>query len=227
MSDAFQRPDHGAAVANGRIADPNVDSTGDDGERPERVSTGGREPEIEPTVTAGERLAASVRRASTMVRSSVPLRTVAFVLPPLLLPFALGLPPLATVAVILLVAWVVIAAALLTTMMFDGSDQLALRAIERRLQERADAPVSSAPVSGAPVSSATATDALMAIGAQLDAISDRLDRLAEVSDRPRSTSDMHHRPQEQWPDSRGGDQNDRYDHGVEPERHWSPTRWQQ
>ena len=151
-----------------------------------------------------------------------------------MLPFALGLPTGATLALIVLLAWLAGAAAVLATMMFDGSDQLALRAIERRLDQLVQSPLS------------TDNEALMALGAQLDAMSDRLDMIGErvdtMSDRRDTLShrraeqgaavrrqtmpDMHHRPQEHWSPSPGGDHNERYDIDVVPERPWSRPEWQ-
>lgn len=180
--------------------------------------------EIERAVPASQQLQDSVRRVATVVRSSVPLRTVAFVLPPLVLPLALGFSFGATLAVALLLLWLAAASATLATLMFDGSDQLALRSIERRLEQLAGTGTSD----GATASENT--EALMAIGAQLDAMSDRLDELVEASAPPKPpappASDRAHRPQEHWSTSQGGDQNDRYDHDVVSDRPWSPPRWQ-
>lgn len=223
LTDAFQRPDGGASAWRLQAGDPSWDRSSADRRQP-GVAAGGRpDGEIETAVPAGSQLADSLRRAMTAVRSSVPLRTVAFLLPPLVLPFALGLSLGATLAVGLLLLWLAAAAAVLTTMMFDGSDQLALRAIERRLERLAGGSLSSG---GASSDAHTDTEALMAIGVQLDAMGDRLDELAAMAIRTPKSPDMTHRPQEHWSSAREGDQNDRYDHGVEPERHWSQPRWQ-
>lgn len=219
MTDAFQRPDGGAAAWRLQASDRSRDGAraGREDSGTQVAGRGGSE--IETAVPAGQQLGDSLRRVTTMVRSSVPVRTVAFVLPPLVLPLALGLSLGATLAVALLLLWLAAAAAVLTTMMFEGSDQLALRAIERRLDRLAEGSSSTG----------TDTEAIMAIGVQLDAMGDRLDELvsgASLASRPPTTSDMTHRPQEHWSSARGGDQNDRYDHDVEPERHWSQPRWQ-
>lgn len=196
VTDAFQRPEADAASV-----------VREDGE-------------IERAVPASEQLQDSVRRVATVVRSSVPLRTVAFVLPPLVLPLALGLSFGATLAVALLLLWLAAAAATLATLMFDGTDHLALRSIERRLEQLGGTGTSEGTVAS------ENTEALMAIGAQLDAMSDRLDELVAASAPSAATSDTPHRPQEHWSTSQGGDQNDRYDHDVVSERHWSQPRWQ-
>ncbi|MBW3604679.1 MAG: hypothetical protein KY460_07165 [Actinobacteria bacterium] len=196
MTDAFQRPEADAA------------------------SIAREDGEIERAVPASQQLQDSVQRVATVVRSSVPLRTVAFVLPPLVLPLALGLSFGATLAVALVLLWLAAASATLATLMFDGSDQLALRAIERRLEQLAG----TGTFEGATASENT--EALMAIGAQLDAMSDRLDELVAASAPPAAAPDRLHRPPEHWSTSQGGEQNDRYDRDVVSERPWSQPRWQ-
>ena len=161
--------------------------------------------EIEDAVPATQRLREALTGISATVRASVPLRTALFVLPPLVLPalaFDLSLGAALVVSVLLL--WLAGAAGVVATMMFEGSDQLALRAIERRLDEL--------PASGR----AGDDEALLAVGAQLDALNDRLDELAAER----------HRPQEQWSTSEEVAQNDRYDHDVVSGRHWSQPRWE-
>jgi hypothetical protein len=111
------------------------------------------------------------------------------------------------------------------TMMFEGSDQLALRAIERRLDEL------PSPATGRPADD----EALLAVGAQLDALNDRLDELTAATRTPapqpaaqrRSPEEaVDHRPQEHWSTSEEVDQYVRYDHDVVSGRHWSPPRWE-
>jgi hypothetical protein len=170
--------------------------------------------EIEDAVPVTQRLRVAVARLAANVRSSVPLRTALFVLPPLVLPalaFDLSLGAALVVSVLLL--WLAGAAGVVATMMFEGSDQLALRAIERRLDEL--------PAAGR----AADDEALLAVGAQLDALNDRLDELAAHR---RGAADLavEHRPQEQWSGPEEVAQNERYDHDVETGRHWSPPRWE-
>lgn len=219
MTDAFHRPNVGAAAWRAQSSDSDSGGPAIIGGEPGTVSARPRGGEIERAIPAGQQIADSLRRVVTIVRSSVPLRTVVFVLPPVLLPLALGLPLGNALVVTLLLLWLAGAAAVLATVMFDGSDQLALRAIERRLDKLADAPLSSD------------NEALMAIGAQLDAMSDRIDELgsaaASAPEQPSPAPDMHHRPQEHWSSAPGGDHNDRYDYDVVPERPWSRPRWQQ
>ena len=165
-------------------------------------------------MSVAQRLREAVARLTPRVRASVPLRTALFVLPPLVLPavaFNLSLGAALVVSVLLL--WLAAAAGVVATMMFDGSDQLALRAIDRRLDQL--------PLAGR----AADDEALLAVGAQLDALNDRLDELTAgwhgVADPA-----MDHRPQEQWSTSEDVPQNDRYDHDVGSGRHWSPPRWE-
>lgn len=181
---------------------------------PERDAAARRAPdEIEDAVPPTQRLRDEVARLAATVRASVPLRTALFVLPPLVLPavaFDLSLGAALVVSVLLL--WLAGAAGVVATMMFEGSDQLALRAIERRLDQL--------PVAGR----APDDEALLAVGAQLDALNDRLDEL--TADRRAMDPAVDHRPQEQWPTSEDVPQNDGYDHDVGSGRHWSPPRWE-
>jgi predicted ATPase len=112
-----------------------------------------------------------------------------------------------------LLLWLAAAAGVVATMMFDGSDQLALRAIERRLDKL--------PMAGR----AADDEVLLAVGAQLDALNDRLEELTAGR---HGTGDpaTDHRPQEQWSASEDVPQNDRYDQDVGSGRHWSPSRWE-
>jgi len=169
--------------------------------------------EIEDAVPAAQRLREAGARVSATVRASVPLRTALFVLPPLVLPaLAFDLSPAAALVVSVLLLWLAGAAGAVATMMFEGSDQLALRAIERRLDRL--------PLSGR----AGDDEALLAVGSQLDALNDRLDEL--TAEWRAAGSAGPHRPQEQWSTSEEVAQNDRYDHDVVSGRHWSPPRWE-
>jgi len=192
-----------------RAATPGADSPPAQGARARRAPD-----EIEEAVPATQRVREAVARLTATVRASVPLRTALFVLPPLVLPalaFDLSLGGALVVSVLLL--WLAGAAGVVATMMFEGSDQLALRAIERRLDEL--------PAAGR----AADDEALLAVGAQLDALNDRLDDLA-AGRRGAPDPALEHRPQEQWSTSEEVAENDRYDHDVESGRHWSPPRWE-
>ncbi len=196
MTDAFERPDVGGVAW--------------------RDQADGRPPQVELAVPAAQRINDSTRRLMAVLRSSVPVRTVLFVLPPLVLPpLAFDLSFGATLVVALLLLWLAAAAAVLATVMFDGSDALALRSIDRRLQEL-----------GAPAAAAE-RDALMAIGAQLDGLSDRVDALAAVSaPRAAAAPTGDHRPQEHWSTPQGVGHYERYDHEVASGSPWSHPRWQ-
>lgn len=180
--------------------------------------------EIEETIPAVERLRAAALRLWATTRSSVPVRTALFLLPPLVLPvLALDLSLGAALAVTLLLLWLAAAAGIVATLMFDGSDLLALRAIERRIDELAAA----GPAPG-PSSSTRDEEALLVVGAQLDALNDRLDALTAGAGTRRSRPDVavEHRPAEQWSPTPTRDHNDGHDHDVAPGRHWSPSEWQ-
>ncbi len=192
--------------------------------------------DIEESLPASARLRAALEGASARVRRSVPLRSALFVLPPLLLPPALGLSLGASLVATLLLLWLAAAAALLATIMFDGSDQLALRAIDRRLQAL-EAPAGTSAVaaptsaSGAQAPAVASTggppgdteDALLAIGSQLDRLNDRLDELATAGAGAHRPDD--HRPAEQW----SGQPHPGQDVGTAPDRgvrQWGEPRWQ-
>jgi hypothetical protein len=221
------------------------DAPPDDADRHDRDGRGALDPpdadgdarrprhhEIEEAMPASVQLRMAFERASSRVRGSVPLRTGLFVLPPLLLPLALGLSLATSLVVTLLLLWLAAAAGLLATIMFDGSDQLALRAIDRRLQAleasgSVSAPASAGPAAGrgvAPAPRAGDTeDALLAIGSQLDRLNDRLDDLALPRDRAHRPDD--HRPDEQW----SGQPRPRQDVGDAPDggaRQWGEQGWQ-
>jgi hypothetical protein len=91
LTDAYERPADGAAAWAAQASDPNANGARSVRDEPARSFAGGRGSEIERAVPAGQQLADSLRRVVTIVRSSVPLRTLLFVLPPLALPVALGL----------------------------------------------------------------------------------------------------------------------------------------
>ena len=169
--------------------------------------------EIEDAVPAAQRLREAGTRVWATVRASVPLRTALFVLPPLVLPaLAFDLSPAAALVVSVLLLWLAGAAGVVATMMSEGSDQLALRSIERRLDRLT------------PSGRAGDDEALLAVGSQLDALNDRLDELS--AGQRAAGSSVPHRPQEQWSMPEEVAQNDRYDHDVVSGRHWSPPRWE-
>jgi hypothetical protein len=192
-----------------QAATPSADAAPEQGAPARRTAD-----EIEDAVPAVQRLREALARLTATVRASVPLRTVLFLLPPLALPaLAFDLSLGAALGATVLLLWLAGAAGAIATMMFDGSDQLALRAIERRLDQLQ--------LAGRPADD----EALLAVGAQLDALNDRLDELAAGRDGVAAT-EVDHRPQEQWSTSEEGPQNDRYDHDVGSGRHWSPPRWE-
>lgn len=193
----------------------------DDRERRPPVDAGGapvhrrRHDEIEQPVPAAEQLRRSARHIVQAVRRSVPLRTVLFLLPPLVLP-ALGfdLTLGAALVVALLLLWLAVAAGLLATMMFEGSDQVALRAIERRLEA----------LDGDDPTRTGTHEALMAVGGQLDRLGDRIDQLdARIQG---ATQRADPRPAEHWSAAPKGEQYDRYDQQAAPARQWSDPGWQ-
>lgn len=209
------RAPHGSGAADRGLVGDDRPAAPDADAPPERDPVARRAPdEIEDAVPATRRLRDALARLMATVRASVPLRSALFVLPPLVLPalaFDLSLGAALVVSVLLL--WLAAAAGVVATMMFDGSDQLALRAIERRLDQL--------PVGGR----AADDEALLTVGTQLDALNDRLDELTPVRHRTGAPA-IDHRPQEQWSTPEDVPQNDRYDHDVGPGRHWSPSRWE-
>ncbi|HSK89990.1 MAG TPA: hypothetical protein VK875_01630 [Euzebyales bacterium] len=199
-------------------------------ERPPRRRGAPREGavEIERTVAPGARLRAAGQRVWSTVRRSVPLRTLLFVLPPLVLPpLAFGLSLGATVMVALTLLWLAAAAGVFATMMMEGGEHVALRAIERRLEDIAAAGRAGGPGPASPAGDESLQEALMAIGAQLDALDDRvaaLGRPAEGPDRD-PVRVLSHRPQEHWPDAARDEQYDRYGRTAVPDRNWGESRW--
>jgi hypothetical protein len=199
-----------------------------DGAGPERMDhrDEGGDTYVEHPTPAGQQLRASIDRASSTVRRSVPLRTLLFVLPPLVLPaLAFDLSLVATLVVALLLLWIAAAAGVFCTMMLEGSQHLALREIERRL---ADLPRSE----GEGDADAPLQEALMAIGAQLDRLDDRVTALSPDAGASRTASDsekkpgaLSHRPQEHVPNTLRDEQYDRYGQTAVPDTNWGESRW--
>jgi hypothetical protein len=193
------------------------------GERPpDRDRTEG-EPYVERAVPPGQQVRATVERASSAVRRSVPLRTLLFLLPPLALPpLAFDLSLVATLVVALTLLWVAAAAGVFSTMMLEGTEHLALRAVERKL---ADLPATAGDGS-AVVADAALQDALMAIGAQLDRLDDRVTVLADAGNPDRDDLQvLSHRPQEHVQDTFRDEQYDRYGQTAVPDTNWGESRW--
>ncbi|HEX6256452.1 MAG TPA: hypothetical protein VFZ70_11665 [Euzebyales bacterium] len=179
----------------------------------------GEPEEIETPVSAGERVRGTVDAALTALRSSVPVRTVLLLLPPLFLPpLVFDLSFGATLLVWLLLLWLVGATAVVTTLMADGADLLAMRAIGRHLEQLA-AGVQR------PAERPADDEALLVVGEQLDALNDRLDAL-DTRHPTSGAGPIDHRPPEQWSGSRGVADNDGDHHDVAHGRHWSSPRWQ-
>lgn len=125
-----------------------------------------------------------------MPTAGVTIRTVLFVLLPFVLPpLAFDLTVGETIVVALLLLWLAAAAAVLASIIVDGNDQVALRAIDRRLvrlTERRDD---------------GAGETLLAIGGQLDVLTDRIEELAaSVVPRPPATGPA--TPRSRQPSSR-------------------------
>jgi hypothetical protein len=187
-----------------------------------------REPdEVESRVPVGQRVRRIVEAATTVVRSSVPVRTVLFLVPPLLVPpLAFDLSLGATLAVWLLLLWLVGATATVTMLVVDGADMVAMRAIGRHLERIAVARERPADAGRpAPAERPADDEALLVVGEQLDALNDRLDAF-EAQGRTSRAGPIDHRPPEQWSAPRGVVDNERDDHDVADGRHWSPPRWQ-
>jgi hypothetical protein len=187
--------------------------------------------EVETPVPVGQRVRGLVEAATTAGRSSVPLRTVLFLVPPLLVPpLAFDLSLGATVGVWLLLLWLVGATAVVTTLMADGTDMVAMQAIGRHLERIAATSTrpadeeSPADVARPPDQPAD-HEALLVVGEQLDALNDRLDAL-EAGGGASHAGPIDHRPPEQWSPPWGVVDNGGDDHDVADGRHWSPPRWQ-
>ena len=198
-------------------------------ERMDRRDEVGADAYVERPTPAGQQLRASVDRASSTVRRSVPLRTLLFVLPPLVLPaLAFDLSLVATLVVALLLLWIAAAAGVFCTMMLEGSQHLALREIERRLADLPSSGGDDAEVGA----DAPLQEALMAIGAQLDRLDDRVVALSAAAGAPRTASDsaekaraLSHRPQEHVPNTLRDEQYDRYGQTAVPDTNWGESRW--
>jgi hypothetical protein len=190
--------------------------------------TGGATPaasriDVEPAVPAGQQIRDSIARGISAVRRSIPLRTVLFLLPPLALPaLAFDLSVVATLLVALTLLWLAAASAVFCMMMLEGNQQLALRSIEHRLDRM------SAGTGDGGAGDDDLQEALLAIGAQLDTLSDAVTALSErtegspADDQPEILS---HRPQEHWPASPGDEHYDRYGQTAVPDTNWSESRW--
>ena len=177
-----------------------------------------REPYVESATPPGQQLRASVDRASTTVRRSVPLRTLLFLLPPLALPpLAFDLSFVATLVVALTLLWTAAAAGVFCTIMLEGRQDVALRPVERGAPSGGD---------GAADTDTSLQEALVAIGAQLDRLDDRVEALsagaAARGDDLRVLSD---RPQEHVPNTLRDEQYDRYGQTAVPDTNWSESRW--
>lgn len=193
------------------------------GERPPHRDRTEGEPYVERAEPPGRQVRATVDRASSAVRRSVPLRTLLFLLPPLALPpLAFDLSLVATLVVALTLLWIAAAAGVFSTMMLEGTEHLALRAVERKL---ADLPATAGDGS-AVVADAALQDALMAIGAQLDRLDDRVTALADAGKSDRDDLRvLSHRPQEHVPDTFRDEQYDRYGQTAVPDTNWGESRW--
>ena len=177
-----------------------------------------REPYVESATPPGQQLRASVDRASTTVRRSVPLRTLLFLLPPLALPpLAFDLSLVATLVVALTLLWIAAAAGVFCTIMLEGRQELALRPVERGTPSGDD---------GAVATDTSLQEALVAIGAQLDRLDSRVEALSAGAgahgDDLRVLSD---RPQEHVPNTLRDEQYDRYGQTAVPDTNWSESRW--
>lgn len=178
-------------------------------------------PDVKRTAPAAQLIGDSFARAMSTVRRSIPLRTVLFLLPPLVLPaLAFDLSVVATLLVALTLLWLAAAAGLFSTMMLEGSQHLSVRFSQDRLERISR--------SGAGDDDAL-QDALLAVGAQLDILSDQIATLSQ-SNRPADPPDdpperMSHRPQEHWPNSPRDEQYDRYGQTAVPDTNWSESRW--
>lgn len=176
--------------------------------------------DVERAVPAGQQIRDSIGRMVSTVRRSIPLRTLLFLLPPLALPtLAFDLSLTATLLVALTLLWLAAAAGVFCMMMLEGSQHLALRSIERRLDS----------VTAGGVSDDDALqEALLAIGAQLDTLGDRVAALGQNDGVPVAEEQLEvlsHRPQEHWPNSPGDEQYDRYGQPAVPDTNWSESRW--
>lgn len=194
-------------------------------EEREAPTTHQRQVDVERAVPVGQQVRDSAARVVAIVRKSIPLRTVLFLLPPLALPaLAFDLSVTAIVLVWLLLLWLAAAAGVFATMMLEGN--LAMRSLERRVE-----PVTPAATSD--TSRDTSADdvmqeALLTIGKQLDTLEDRIEALAPTNGVPPgddATQTLSHRPQEHWSNPPRDEQYDRYGQTAVPDTDWSESRW--
>lgn len=168
----------------------------------------------------GGRLRALVEYVATAVRRSVPVRTLLFVLPPLVLPtLAFDLSLGATIAAALLLLWLVAATAALTMIMLEGSRHVAVRALGDRLAQLSDGEHARGGES-TPNSAGVAPETHIAGAGGGE--HDRRGRPAEVDAAVPS-----HWPQQTGDTSRPGEQDDRYGRSAAPNPDWGESRWRQ
>jgi hypothetical protein len=177
-------------------------------------------PDAKRTAPTAQSVAAFAARAMSTVRRSVPLRTMLFLLPPLVLPaLAFDLSLMATLVVAVTLLWLAVAAAVFCVMMLESSQQLTLRFSQDRLER----------IGMGGAGDDGLQDALLAIGAQLDTLSDQIAILSQnygpAAPANEHSESLSHRPQEHWPNSPRDEQYDRYGQTAVPDTNWSESRW--
>jgi hypothetical protein len=186
-----------------------------------------RQVDVERAVPPGQQLRESAQRVVAIVRKSIPLRTMLFLLPPLVLPaLAFDLSVTAIVLVWLLLLWLAAAAGVFSTMMLEGNHHLVMRSLERRIEQVT--PGTTSGTKGGTSVDDVMQEALLAIGKQLDALDDRVAALAPTNGVPPGddlTQTVSHRPQEHWPNPPSDEQYDRYGQTAVPDTDWSESRW--
>jgi hypothetical protein len=186
-----------------------------------------RHTDVERAVPPGQQLRESAQRVVAIVRKSIPLRTMLFLLPPLVLPaLAFDLSVTAIVLVWLLLLWLAAAAGVFSTMMLEGNHHLVMRSLERRIEQVT--PGTTSGTKGGTSVDDVMQEALLAIGKQLDALDDRVAALAPTNGVPPGddlTQTVSHRPQEHWPNPPSDEQYDRYGQTAVPDTDWSESRW--
>ncbi|HSK97925.1 MAG TPA: hypothetical protein VK891_14980, partial [Euzebyales bacterium] len=185
--------------------------------------------DVEPAVPAGQQIRDSITRVISVVRRSIPLRTVLFLLPPLALPaLAFDLSVASTLLVSLTLLWLAVASAVFCMMMLEGNQQLALRSVDHR-RDREAADTGDATTGRGGTTDDELQEALLAIGAQLDTLSDAVAALGENTAGTPADDQVEilsHRPQEQhWSTSPGDEHYDRYGQTAVPDTNWSESRW--